>query len=164
MTADEPIFRAKCTEVLEFEGNSYNLTEGQYYLKGDWFEMLNGNKNWYVLTKYPEGQGNKCIVSLESILDMNLDMNKDDENVPKDKHSRAKALERGGAYHLSDKVHKLLVKECNERDEQEKEVRHYACAGHIPFILTSMSFNLSSLSQQWKRQRKERYVCAIHSM
>jgi len=156
--------------VLEFEGNSYNLTEGQYYLKGDWFEMLNGNKNWYVLTKYPEGQGNKCIVSLESILDMNLDMNKDDENVPKDKHSRAKALERGGAYHLPNEVHKHLLKECNERDEQEKrdeqveEVRHYACARHILFIVTCMSFNISSLYIPTMEKAKKRKVCMCHTL
>ena len=49
----------------------------------------------------------------------------------------------------------------------------YVCAIHLHilfilscwlFILTSKSFNLSSLSQQWKRRRRERYVCAIHSM
>jgi len=168
LTADEPIFQAKCTGVFEFEGNSYNLTKGQYYLNGEWFEMLNGNKNWYVLTKYPEGQGNKCIVSLESILDMNLDMNKDDENVPKDKHSRAKALERGGAYHLPNEVHKHLLKECNERDEQEKrdeqveEVRH--CARHILFIVTCMLFNLSSLYIPTMEKAKKRKVCMCHTL
>ena len=68
LSADEPIFRAECTEDYNFEGNSYNLTKGQYYLKGEWFEMLKGNKNWYVLTKFPKGQGNKCIASQKPVL------------------------------------------------------------------------------------------------
>lgn len=152
----DPINQATSTQTLSYDGNEYTLTKGQYYLTGEWYEMLisstypKGNRNWYVLSKCPtKGQGKrpwKCIVTLESILGMNCDM-KQGENYPKDSKSLAMVRERGNvAYYLPEEAHKFLVKECHRMDEQEKEVRHLYAKNAYSLFSFILSNNMSYIS------------------
>lgn len=124
LSAVAPVFQADDTGEKELHGTTYHLIKDEYYLNGVWYE-LEGDKNRYVLSKY--GATNrpwKCIVTLSSVL--HIDPNVGDSSAT--------------VYNLPDKIHERLVKECHERDEQEKKVRHV----HIICEECIISFSLSS--------------------
>ena len=124
LSAVAPVFQADDTGEKELHGTTYHLIKDEHYLNGVWYE-LEGDKNRYVLSKY--GATNrpwKCIVTLSSVL--HIDPNVGDSSAT--------------VYNLPDKIHERLVKECHERDEQEKKVRHV----HIICEECIISFSLSS--------------------
>ena len=112
---ESPSWRADADGSEIVDGHNYTWTEGDYLCRGAWLRKLNNSRNWYAM----DSTSRKCIVSLENVVNANIDMrpftdNDGDNPLP---HQVSRVLANNEvAWCISDTDYLFLMEETQLRE------------------------------------------------